>query len=122
MVEIRSKIRNATAPGPPAQRHEPAGFVGGAMFHYICSPLPVQAHQQAPSEIRAQKFVLVDENGMVRGVFGFRTDGSPDIQVELPKRRFWSGGVASPRWLGVVGRSILPDLKPPKTHLPSGSR
>src|SRR5579862_3220407 len=98
-----------------------AGFVGAAMFHYICSPLPVHAQEQAPSEIRAQKFVLVDENGMVRGVFGFRSDGSPDIQVEFPKR-FWSGGVASPRWLGVVGRSILHDLKPPNTHLPSGSR
>jgi hypothetical protein len=97
------------------------GFIGGAMSHYLFVPKPAyaQAPAQPPAEIRARKFVLVDENGTPRGVFGFRSDGSPDIQVSFGKQKgltkLISEEVGSARWIGVDReKSWLPDLKP--TH------
>jgi hypothetical protein len=108
-----------------------AGFIGGAMSHYLFVPMTVQAQAQSPAEIRAQKFVLVDESGTVRGVFGFRSDGSPDIQirarVQEPKgiAKLMEPVVESVRWTGGMGRNgTIPDLKltpPPKANSPSGS-
>jgi hypothetical protein len=94
-----------------------AGFIGGAISH-----VPISVHAQtpasAPAEIRAQKFVLVDENGTPRGVFGFQSDGYPDIQVrnKNPKgfTKIIQAEVGRPEWIGVVGKGVLPDLKP--TH------
>ena len=87
-----------------------AGFIGGAGFHYLFTPMPVRAQTQTPPplEIRARKFVLVDENGTALGVFGFRSDGSPDVQIGDGK-----GYTASARWGPVFRKkSVLPDLKP----------
>ena len=101
-----------------------AGFIGGAMSHYVFVPTPVLAQPPVPSqlEIRAQKFVLVDENGTARGVFGFQSDGNPALQVRYGKGR---GDVVSPRWNGVfLQRNVLPDLRlapPPKADPPTGS-
>src|SRR5215469_9665788 len=91
-----------------------AGFIGGVMSH-----LPMSVHAQtpppAPAEIRAQKFVLVDENGTPRGVFGFRSDDSPDIQLRFGKPKGFAkiieAEVCSARWIGVGGKSVLPDLR-----------
>jgi hypothetical protein len=49
-----------------------AGFVGGIVSQHIV-PASVWAQEQAsvPQEIRAHKFVLVDDAGVSRGVFGF---------------------------------------------------
>lgn len=107
-----------------------AGFAGGAMSHYLMVPMPVraQAPVQASPEIRAQKFVLIDENGTARGVFGFQNDGTPAIQVNFgkPKGLFKPIGdsVFSAHWLGVDKKNVLPDLgptPPPKANPPGGS-
>jgi hypothetical protein len=107
-----------------------AGFVGGAMSHYLMVPMPVRAQVpvQSSPEIRAQKFVLVDENDTTRGVFGFPNDGTPDIQVNFGKPtgrfKFIEDGVGSARWLGVDKKNILPDLRPTlprKANPPGGS-
>lgn len=88
------------------------------MSHYLFAPMPAyaQASVQPPAEIRAQKFVLVDENGTPRGEFGFRNDGSPDIQIGWGKPRGLAkliGGseAGSARWLGVDRKDVLPDLR-----------
>jgi hypothetical protein len=99
-----------------------AGFVGGAMSHYLMVPMPVRAQGpvQSSPEIRAQKFVLVDENGTTRGVFGFQNDGTPAIQVNFGKSKglfkLIGDGVGSARWLGVDKKNILPDLRPTAPH------
>ncbi|HKE28442.1 MAG TPA: hypothetical protein VKB88_39100 [Bryobacteraceae bacterium] len=108
-----------------------AGFIGGAMSHYLFVPMPVraQAPVQVLPEIRAQKFVLVDESGEARGVFGLRNNGTPDLQVRFDKPKgplkFLSAEVGSARWEGVTSeKNMLPDLRPaqpPKTTPPAGS-
>lgn len=58
-----------------------AGFIGGDASRYF-EPAPVFAQAPAaPQEIRAQKFVLVDETGAARGVFGIEENGTPQIEV-----------------------------------------
>lgn len=53
-----------------------AGMLGGFLSHYI-SPDLVHAQTQPPppKEIRAQRFVLVNDNGSPAGLFGFDQDG-----------------------------------------------
>jgi hypothetical protein len=66
-----------------------AGFAGGFISRYASPPL---AYAQAPTvqqEVRARKFVLVDENGAVRGAFGIETDGTVQIEVTDQKGRTW---------------------------------
>jgi hypothetical protein len=99
-----------------------AGFIGGAMSHYLLVPQAVRAQAPAQSspEIRAQKFVLVDENGMARGVFGFRSDGTPDLQVAPAKPRA-GAEVFEVRWQAISylhEKAMLADLKP--THPAKG--
>jgi hypothetical protein len=100
-----------------------AGFIGGAMSHYLFVPMTVQAQAQSPTQIRAREFVLVDENGTARGVFGFQSDGNPALQVRYGNAR---GDVVSPRWNGVfLQRNVVPDLKlatTPKSDLPTSSK
>jgi len=56
-----------------------AGFIGGLASRYS-GPARVFAQAPAsPQEIRAQKFVLVDETGVARGVFGIEKNGTPQI-------------------------------------------
>jgi hypothetical protein len=73
-----------------------AGFLGGLASRYRA---PVEVHAQTPpsppAEIRAQKFVLVDQNGEARGVFGFETTGAPVIEINDQK-----GHVFTTRWYG----------------------
>jgi hypothetical protein len=96
-----------------------AGFIGGAMSHYLFVTLPAQAQApaQPPAEIRARKFVLVDENGTARGMFGFQSDATPAIQASFvrPKglAKLIEAEVGSARQMGVDRKkSILPDLRP----------
>jgi hypothetical protein len=94
-----------------------AGFVGGAMSHYIFAPATVHAQVQSPpAEIRAQKFVLVDERGKPRAVFGFNRHGEPEIQADFGKpkgaRKLISAEVGYVDWHGVGLKSnVLPDLR-----------
>ncbi len=72
-----------------------AGFIGGTISQRIV-PTVVQAQQQAamPQEIRAHKFVLVDDSGVDRGVFGFaafkKWGLNPTIELMEPKGHIWS--------------------------------
>ena len=92
-----------------------AGFIGGMVSH-----VPALVHAQTPTpvapEIRAQKFLLVDENGTPRGVFGFRSDGTPELQVrnKNPKglAKIIQAEVGSPQWLGVVEKACFPICDP----------
>ena len=72
-----------------------AGFLGGLASRYW-SPTPAyaQAPSAPPAEARAQKFVLVDENGIARGVFGFESNGSPVIEISNGN----NGHVFKTRW------------------------
>ena len=56
-----------------------AGLLGGTLSRYV-NPTTVLAQVQstAPTEIRAQRFTLVDENGQVRGVFAIE---NPRVNV-----------------------------------------
>lgn len=91
------------------------------MSHYFFAPIPVhaQAAVEPPAEIRARKFVLVDENGTPQGVFGFRGNGSPDIQVYFGKPKglaklTGSTGTGSVRWLGIERKNTISELS--STH------
>jgi len=86
-----------------------AGFLGGLASRYW-SPAPVYAQGQTapPSEMQAQKFVLVDSNGAKRGVFGFETNGSPVIEMTDDK-----GRVFTLRWYPARARDFFHD--PPST-------
>jgi hypothetical protein len=56
-----------------------AGLLGGFLSHYV-SPVMVHAQTQtAPKEIRAQRFVLVNDSGSPSGLFGFDQDGTPNV-------------------------------------------
>jgi hypothetical protein len=69
-----------------------AGFSGGAMSHYLFVPMTVQAQaQSATKEIRAGKFVLVDDNGLPRGAFaiGTKFDDRPVLEVIDNKGHVW---------------------------------
>ena len=72
-----------------------AGLLGGLFSRYV-SPATAQAQAAAPSEIRAQKFTLVDQNGTVRGTFAvvdnpLRKGGYPVIQLfDIGGREVWS--------------------------------
>lgn len=49
-----------------------AGLLGGVLSHYVWTqPVHAQSLASAPSEIRAQSFVLVDNKGVVEGVLSF---------------------------------------------------
>jgi len=75
-----------------------AGFVGGMLPRYI-SPSAVSAQTQAPPELRARSFALVDPTDHVVGTF-----------VTEPSRpgKIWEGeGVVIPRHVALA-RLIRP--------------
>jgi len=67
-----------------------AGFVGGIISQRIV-PATVSAQQQASvsPEIRAHKFLLTDEAGVSRGVFGFDKYQCPNLEVMDAKGQTW---------------------------------
>lgn len=65
-----------------------AGFVGGTISQRIV-PVHAQDQPSVPQEIRAHKFVLVDESGVDRGVFGFGNRGA-DIEFMDRKNHTWT--------------------------------
>jgi hypothetical protein len=75
-----------------------AGFAGGfASQAFLSSPVvhaqtahsgPPSPERSAPSEIRAERFVMVDANGNVRGEF--KTEkGDPEIILYYADGRTW---------------------------------
>jgi hypothetical protein len=59
-----------------------AGLLGGLLSHYV-SPVLVHAAQAAPppKEVRAQSFLLVNDDGSPAGLFGFDLNGHPNIKL-----------------------------------------
>ena len=69
-----------------------AGLVGGFASRYL-TPTSVFAQAQAPipKEIKAQKFVIVNEDGKPLGVFGFDRNGTPMVKLtDENGRTIWS--------------------------------
>jgi len=69
-----------------------AGLLGGLASRYL-TPTPVLAQAQAPvpKEIRAQRFVIVNERGVPLGMFGFDRDGVPMVKlIDEGGRTIWS--------------------------------
>jgi hypothetical protein len=67
-----------------------AGLMGGLLGQAIATK-PVLAESQAPREIRAQGFVLVNESGSVLGKFTVDSGGRPAIRLfDTKGREVWS--------------------------------
>ena len=77
-----------------------AGLMGGALSHYVLSPLPVQAQAPPPQVIRAQSFLLVDQAGEVAGRFAVDPSGTPSITLLDHGTVIWSAGKTMLRPLG----------------------
>ncbi len=60
-----------------------AGFIGGVLSHFV-TPFPVHAQATAQQEIRAQRFLVVDNNGDVLGAFGAEVNGTAQVEVKDP--------------------------------------
>jgi hypothetical protein len=69
-----------------------AGLIGGAFSGYL-RPTSVQAQSLAPKEIRAQRFTLVNQDGIALGSFAFDNDGRPKIILrDRSGHELWSTG------------------------------
>ncbi len=75
-----------------------AGFFGGVLSQHIAlTPVFAQTPPPAAKEIRAEKFVIVDEKGLPRGAFGMDSKGEwPEIEIRDEK-----GHIERVRWNGV---------------------
>jgi hypothetical protein len=62
-----------------------------------------------PSEIRAEKFVIVDEDGLPRGAFGFSAKGRwPTLEVTDKKGRAWQVALHETSFFGNAKPSVVP--------------
>lgn len=100
-----------------------AGFVGGVVSRYVVAgPALAYAQTSGPTPenaaqiIRAHKFILVDETGMARGVFGIEKNGAPAIEIADDEHVFHS--VFQPLFLHGIGRVPAPAVPKPLTLLP----
>lgn len=88
------------------------GFVGGLSSRFV-GLMPVHAQAPAlPHELRAHKFILVDETGVARGVLGIETNGAPDIEATDSRGRI--GASAFRQWAdihGFMNETMSPDRK-----------
>ncbi len=89
-----------------------AGLAGGIVSQRIfVSPVYAQAPTSAPSEIRAERFVIVDDNGLPRGAFGFSTkDDWPILEITDKKGHAWQARLQSSAFFG----NAKPFVVPPK--------
>lgn len=73
-----------------------AGLLGGAVSSFL-GPVAAHAQSEAPQEIRAQRFTLVNQAGIALGTFSFDNSGRPEIVLRDPAgHQLWSaGGVGS---------------------------
>lgn len=69
-----------------------AGFLGGFLSHYsLLRSVHAQAPIPAATEIKAQRFVLVNEMGAPAGLFGFDETGNPNvILLDKTGKVIWS--------------------------------
>ena len=80
-----------------------AGLLGGVLSHYA-SPQLVHAQSPAPTEFRAERFVLVDRNGTVLGTLSAE-QGRPSFQLfDGHGHPIWSAGGRTSVPTAVLGR------------------
>jgi hypothetical protein len=69
----------------------PDSSVASLLNALIPTSVSAQEQRPVPQEIRAHKFVLLDEVGVDRGVFAFDRYGNPRIQMMDADGRTWEG-------------------------------
>jgi hypothetical protein len=87
-----------------------AGFFGGIVSQHLAL-LAVFAQTSTPvaKEIRAEKFVIVDENGLPRGAFGINPkDGWPTIEYTGEKGQLRYVKWYPAGWTGKGKSSVVP--------------
>jgi len=69
-----------------------AGFSGGILSFYISSRgVDAQELRQSEKVVKAQEFILLNEQGDAAGVFGFDKNGDPEITLFDERGHvFWS--------------------------------
>jgi hypothetical protein len=86
-----------------------AGLAGGIVSQRIVArPVYAQAPTSAPTEIRAEKFVIVDQNGLPRGAFGFTKDNGPTLEVTDKKGHAWQVRLYGTSFFGNGKPSVVP--------------
>ena len=69
-----------------------AGLLGGVVSTYL-RPLAVHAQATPPQEIQAQRFTLVNEDGVALGSFCFDKSGRPQIVLrDRAGHDVWTAG------------------------------
>lgn len=59
-----------------------AGFLGGIVSQHVALPLVyAQEPTPIPTEIRAESFVIVDQDGKPRGAFGINKKWGPAVEI-----------------------------------------
>jgi hypothetical protein len=88
-----------------------AGFFGGIVSQHIAlTPVFAQAQTPATHEIRAERFVVVDENGLPRGAFGIDSkSGWPEIEAKGEKGRLIRARWYGAGWFGKGKPSVVPE-------------
>ena len=87
-----------------------AGFIGGiASQHLPLTPVFAQVSTPAAKEIRAEKYVIVDEHGLPRGAFGINPkDGWPIIEFIGEKEQLRRVTWIAAGWAGKGKSSVVP--------------
>jgi hypothetical protein len=97
-----------------------AGLLGGTLSHYVWTqPVQAQSSASSPKEVRSQSFVLVDEQGIVQGVFTFDERMGAPTTIKLldgKGREIWEAGGVRIRPAGAlpnsgIGTPILQNKK-----------
>ena len=84
-----------------------AGLLGGVLSHYL-SPQLVHAQSPAPTEFRAERFVLVNDKGAVLGTLS-NEGGRPYLKLfDEHGREIWSAGRQTSVPAALVGRTGVP--------------
>jgi len=72
-----------------------AGLLGGLISRYV-SPVAAFAQAQTQREIKAQSFVLIDDQGNIVGTFRPSADRTPTvILLDRNGREIWRAGVSA---------------------------
>ncbi len=87
-----------------------AGFIGGvASQHFALTPVFAKGSAPAAREIRAEKLVIVDENGVPRGAFGINPkDGWATIEFVGDKEQLRRVTWFAAGWTGKGKSSVVP--------------
>jgi hypothetical protein len=87
-----------------------AGLTGGIVSQHLAgTPVYAQAPAAEAKEIRAEKFVLVDENGSPRGAFGIDPkNGWAVLECLNKKQEIWVPQLRSEHFFGHGKPAVTP--------------